>query len=98
RDSLDLLTYLLLTKLLNIALIIDIIMDAMIATPKLLITKSLLITASVIINVIALITNKNKPSVKTVAGNVKITNIDLTNTFKINIITLANNAVPKSAK
>lgn len=73
-------------------------MDAMIATPKLLITKSLLITAWVIINVIALITNKNKPSVKTVAGNVKITNIGLTNTFKINIMTLANNAVPKSAK
>jgi hypothetical protein len=42
---------------------------------------------------IALIINRNKPSVKIVAGKVKIISIGFTNTLRIEITTATNNEV-----
>lgn len=65
------------------------------AVPKLEISKEVPIILSVIVNVMALITNRNNPSVTKVTGNVKIIKIGLTRIFNIERIALAPTAAPK---
>src|SRR5690625_7372889 len=64
--------------------------DAIIAVPKPSITNEASIKPCVIISVMALMTNRNRPSVKNVIGNVKIINIGFTSTFKMDKIKLAS--------
>lgn len=74
-------------------------MDMMIATssavPKLAISKESPIILSVICNVMALMTNKNNPSVTNVTGSVRMIKIGRTSTFNIDRIKLAPIAAPK---
>jgi len=69
-------------------------MAAIIAVPNPSITKDESISPCVIMSVIALITKRKKPSDRTVIGNVKTTKIGLIMIFKMDKITLANNAGP----
>lgn len=69
-------------------------MAAIMAVPNPSMMKALPNSISVIVKVIALMTNRNKPSDKTVIGSVKTTKIGLTMTFKMDNIKLANSAVP----
>ncbi len=72
--------------------------DAKKATPNPLITKPSPIKDWASINVIALIIKINNPNVTIVIGMVKMIRIGLTIMFNIDKITLAINAVLKSAK
>lgn len=81
----------------NAEFIIEIIIDASRAIPNPLIINTSPKSDSVNIKINAFITNKNNPSVKTVAGNVKNMRIGLTVKFKSEITILANNAVLKFA-
>jgi hypothetical protein len=65
------------------------ITEAKSAVPNPSILKESPITLCVIISVMALITNKNRPSVRNVTGRVSKIKIGLTNTFKIDRIKLA---------
>lgn len=65
------------------------------AVPNPSMTNESPITACVIINVTALMTNKNRPKVKIVSGNVKIIRIGLTIIFSTDKMRAANKAVPK---
>ncbi len=69
-----------------------------IAIPKPLITNVSPMNACVNIKVIALITNKKKPSETIVMGNVSKTKIGFTITFKTDKIRLASNAVPNPSR
>lgn len=81
-----------------IKLMMDIMMAINKAIPNPDISNELPISSSVSNNVIALITNKNIPSVKTVTGKVKIIKIGLTNIFKTESKKLAPKAAPKLDK
>ncbi len=73
---------------------IVIIMAAKIAIPNPSITKADPINAAVNLNVIALMTNRNRPNVIIVTGSVKNTNIGRTIKFKIDRMILAKKAAP----
>src|SRR5699024_12070166 len=77
---------------------IEMTTDAIIAVPKPSITNEASIRPCVIIRVMALMTNRNRPSVKNVIGNVKIISIGFTSTFNMDKIKLASIAVPNPSK
>src|SRR5690606_30122125 len=76
----------------------EIITAARMAVPKPSITKESPINDCVSINVMALITNKNRPNDSTVTGKVNRMSIGLTMTFNIDRITLAKIAAPTPSK
>ncbi|KGP73602.1 hypothetical protein N782_04090 [Pontibacillus yanchengensis Y32] len=76
----------------------EIIIVARMAIPKPSMTKLLPNKACVIIRVIALITNKNNPSVINVMGRVSTTKMGLTMTFNTDKIKLAIIAVTKLSR
>lgn len=86
------------TRLFNSIIIIEMTIDAKIAVPNPSITKEGPIKAWAIISVIALITNKNNPSVISVIGNVKKIKIGFTMALMIDSIKLAKSAVPNPSK
>ena len=80
------------TALFKTIVIIEIKMDATIASPKESIWKPSR-KFSVSINTPALITSKNNPKLKIVIGSVKMINKGFTRTFKIDKINPASKAV-----
>ena len=73
---------------------IDMMTDTRMAVPKPAISNESPMKPSVIINVIALITNRNRPSVRTVTGSVNMMRMGFTRMFKIDSMKLAPMAAP----